>query len=167
MHLYCIFIHPKRLCYYPSTKKTLVSVNVTFDEQKSYFTKPHLQGEIETEEGEESELAPLDLVAQPQINPHKSIIKAMETKDKAIMDNRRFRQVYSRHINPNYTPEKIQEYEPSHRIEKSISSKKSPFYLIINFISFHNFSHSHKNFMVTLKKIQIPNDISKVLFNEN
>ena len=49
-------------CYQPPTRKLYVSVNVTFVENKPYFSTPYLQGELSVLEDEESTIPPLEII---------------------------------------------------------------------------------------------------------
>ena len=47
---------------HPPTRKLYVSVDVTFIENKSYFSTPYLQGELSIFEDEESTIPPLEII---------------------------------------------------------------------------------------------------------
>ena len=63
-------------CYHPLSKKLCVSVDVTFNENESYFTNPYLMGEKSTMEDKDFFLIDLSLSTQPislTHSPHESI----------------------------------------------------------------------------------------------
>ena len=60
-------------CYHPPTRKIYVSVDVTFVENKSYFSTPYLQGELSILEDEESAIPPLEII------PSSESFKSKET----------------------------------------------------------------------------------------
>ena len=61
-------------CYHPPTKKLYVSANVTFVENKPYFSTFYLQGELSILEDEELAIPPLEKI------PSSKSFKSKETK---------------------------------------------------------------------------------------
>ena len=59
-------------CYHPPTRKLYVSADVTFVENKTYFST-HLQGELSILEDEESTIPPLEII------PSSESFKSKET----------------------------------------------------------------------------------------
>ena len=49
-------------CYHPHARKLYVSTNVTFDENKSYFSTPYLQRDLSTLGDEELAIPPLEII---------------------------------------------------------------------------------------------------------
>ena len=49
-------------CYHISTRKLYVLVDVTFVENKLYFSTPYLQGELSILEDEDSTIPPLEII---------------------------------------------------------------------------------------------------------
>ena len=67
------FTQKRYKCYHPPTRKLYVSANVTFVENKPYFSTPDLQGELSILEDEESVIPPLEII------PSSESFKSKET----------------------------------------------------------------------------------------
>lgn len=142
-------------CYHPSIKKPLYLLTLFLMNKNSISPDLIFRGRLK--------LRKIRIMSLPLLTlqlPHKDEIKVRETEEKVIMDNKRFGKVYSGCTHLNNAREQIQASEPFPKIAVSTnSSRKAPVDPITNFVSFHNFSHSHKNFLVMLNDIHILNNI--------
>ena len=74
MHFCGVAIYSKVYkCYHQPTRKLYISTDVTFVENKPYFSTPYLQGELSILEDEESSIPPLEII------PSSKSFKSKET----------------------------------------------------------------------------------------
>ena len=108
-------------CYHPPTRKLYVSANVTFVENKPYFSTPCLQGELSILEDEESTIPPLEIIPSSESFKSKETTSVLpislepipisqseesieeKKEDNQIFDQFRFDQVYARRKDPMET----------------------------------------------------------------
>jgi len=180
-------------CYYPSSKRFLVSKDVSFNENQSFFNKSSLQGEENnTEDKTNNDFDDFDIfsfqipsrqqsspIISPSCESPNITLQGETTVDRPL-------QVYRRRIQPDLTLLQAQETEPEQGNELSHSSlpipdlyqpiairkgrkecTKSPLYPITNFMSFQKFSPSHKAFLSKINTIPIPKTLYEALRNEN
>ena len=139
--LKCFFVgysstHKGYKCYHPPSKRFYVSVDVTFHEQKSYFTIPYLQGEnLVMEDKDRGDFLFLDLPSLPlskQSRPTDPLIETLPKlpdqpelvpeNPKSAPENVRFDKVFSR--KKTVVPEsvQVQDFNPNSENEVTISN---------------------------------------------
>ena len=130
-------------CYHPPTRKLYVSTDVTFVENKSYFSTPYLQGELSILEDEESVIPPLEIIPSSKsfkskettlvlsislepipISQSRESIEEKE-EDGQIFDQFRFDQVYARRRDPMATTRQESSTKPSPVNEVTILEQNS------------------------------------------
>ena len=108
-------------CYHPPTRKLYISADVTFVENKLYFSTPYLHGELSILEDEESAIPPLEIIPSSESFKSKETTlvlpismdpipisqskESVEEKkeDNQIFDQFRLDQVYARRRDPMAT----------------------------------------------------------------
>ena len=118
-------------CYHPPTRKLYVSTDVTFVENKSYFSTPYLQGELSILEDDESVIPPPEIIPSSKSFKSKEITSVLpislepilisqskesveeKEEDSQIFDQFRFDQVYARRMDPMETTRQEQSIQPS------------------------------------------------------
>nr|XP_019703534.2 uncharacterized protein LOC105038855 isoform X1 [Elaeis guineensis] len=216
-------------CYHPPSKKFYVSVDVTFNEQESYFTNPYLQGENSTREDKKDFLLDLSLILMsktsdpvpaphlscsnhvprspsepvpepmpeptPRLEPVPETPSEPQKKIDSAHENVRFGKVFTRRKMAAPEPVQVQEFNSDFSNEVIISNHplqdeteshidnddqdlpiairkgtrrctKQPLYPFAHFLSFKNFSPSHRAFLVSLNTIIISTTLSGALSNE-
>ena len=119
-------------CYHPSSKKFYIYIDVTFNENESYFTSPYLQGNKSTMEDKDKDffLIDLSLSTQPVSSIHSShesipshnCEKQSTNNDVYVLDNMRFGKVYSRNKSLVPALERVQDSDLKTGNEVTISN---------------------------------------------
>ena len=129
-------------CYHPPIRKLYVSTNVTFVENKPYFSTPYLQGELFILEDEESVIPTLKIIPSSESFKSKETTSVLpislepipisqskesqeeKEEDSQIFDQFQFDQVYARRRDPMATRQE-QSTKPSPRNEVTILEHNS------------------------------------------
>ena len=125
-------------CYHQPTRKLYISADVTFVENKPYFSTPYLQGELSILEDEKSAIPPLEIIPSSKsfkskettsvlpislepisISQFEELVEEKE-EDNQIFDQFRFYKVYAKRRDPMTTTRQKQSTESSRGNEVTI-----------------------------------------------